>query len=80
MGLREVGIAFMEPFKRMPDANWFCLCGCVTDDDDYSFQIGKGPVKIKIQKSGEFMPFANDKKTHYGNNEGKIKVKVLRIH
>lgn len=80
LGLREVGIAFMEPFKRMPDANWFCLCGCVTDDDDYSFQIGKGPVKIKIQKSGEFMPFANDKKTHYGNNEGKIKVKVLRIH
>lgn len=78
LGLKEVGIMFMEPFKRVPDANWFCLCGCVTDDDDHAFPIGNGPVEITIEKSGEFLPFANDKRTHYGNNEGKILVKVRR--
>ncbi len=79
LGIKEVGIALLEPFKRVPGADWFCLCGCVTDDDDYAFKIGTGPVEVKIKKSGEFMPFANDKITHYGNNEGKINVVVQRI-
>ena len=79
LGLREAIIAILEPFRRVPDADWFCLCGCVTDKDDYAFKIGDGPVEIKIEKSGEFLPFANDKKTHYGNNEGKIKIVVQRI-
>jgi len=79
LGLREVAIAVMEPFRRVADADWFCLCGCVTDDDEYAFKIGDGPVDIKIKKSGEFLPFANDKMTYYGNNEGKIKIVVERI-
>lgn len=79
LGIVEVGIALLEPFKRVPKADWFCLCGCVTSDDAYAFKIGSKAVKIKMKKSGEFMPFANDKKTHYGNNEGKIIVDVQRI-
>ncbi len=79
LGFAEVGIALLEPFRRVPDSDWFCLCGCVTDNDDYAFKIGDGPVEIEIMKSGEFLPFANDKKTHYGNNEGKIIVVVQRI-
>ena len=74
----ELGIALLEPFRRVPDADWFCLCGCITDDEN-SFEIGKGPVEVKIKKSGEFLPFANDKRTHYGNNEGKMKIVVQRI-
>ena len=78
-GIREIGIAGMEPFRRVSDADWFCLCGCVTDNDDHAFKIGKGPVEVEIKKSGEFLPFANDLKKYYGNNSGKIKVTVERI-
>jgi hypothetical protein len=79
LGLKEVRIALMEPFRRVPDADWFCMCGCVTDNDDYAFEIGEGPVEIEIEKSGEFLPFANDKRKYYGNNEGKIIIVVQRI-
>ena len=79
LGISEIAIAAMEPFRRVSDADWFCLCGCVTDNDDYAFVIGKGPVDKKIEKSGEFLPFANDKASYYGNNEGKIKIIVQRI-
>lgn len=79
LGLAEFKIAILEPFRRVSDADWFCLCGCVTDNDDYAFVIGSGPVEHTIEKTGEFLPFANDKNTHYGNNEGKIKIVVQRV-
>jgi hypothetical protein len=79
LGLSEMVIKMLEPFRRMAKVDWFCLCGCVTDDDDFSFEIGDGPVDVVIQKSGEFMPFANDKRSHYGNNGGKIVIQVQRL-
>jgi len=79
LGLSTNEIALQKPFRRVPDADWFCLCGCVTDDDDYAFKIGNGPVEVKIKKSGEFLPFANDKRTHYGNNDGKVIVVIQRV-
>jgi len=78
LGFSEIGIALMEPFRRVPDADWFCLCGCIKDDD-YTFEIGKGPVEVELQRSGEFMPFANDHRRYYGNNEGKIVITVERL-
>ncbi len=78
LGLKELAIALAEPFRRAPDSDWFCLCGCIKDDE-YTFEIGEGPVEVKMKKSGEFKPFANDKKAYYGNNEGKITITVEKL-
>ncbi|MGL1956252.1 MAG: DUF2235 domain-containing protein [Colwellia sp.] len=78
LGLAEPFIRLQQPFRRV-DCDWFTLCGCVTKDDDLAFVIGNGPVNKIIEKSGEFLPFANDMKKRYGNNLGKIKLTVKRI-
>ena len=78
LGLVELIIRPLQPFRRV-DCDWFTLCGCVTKNDDFAFPIGNDTVRHVVQKSGEFLPFANDVKKRYGNNSGKIKLKVTRI-
>ncbi|MDA0384074.1 T6SS phospholipase effector Tle1-like catalytic domain-containing protein [Vibrio owensii] len=78
LGLREIPISVMEPFRRVVDANWFELCASIGCDDKEVFRIGT-EVTHSPKASGEFCPFANDLKRFYGNNQGKIRCLVKRI-
>ncbi|MBH0056631.1 DUF2235 domain-containing protein [Pseudoalteromonas sp. SWXJZ94C] len=78
LGVKEIPIALLEPFRRLASAQWFSLVGAINKNDDHLFEIADG-ADIKIEKSGEFCPFANDLNRFYGANAGKIKIKVTRL-
>lgn len=78
LGVKEIPMALLEPFRRLPSAQWFSLVGAINNNDEYLFEIANGAT-VTIAKSGEFSPFANDLSRFYGANAGKIKVKVTRI-
>jgi pimeloyl-ACP methyl ester carboxylesterase len=75
-GQREIGIAAMEPFRRVKDADWFTLCGCYGEDDSTAFTIGNGLGGFVAEHTGELCAFANDLNGFYGNNTGKLKMYV----
>ncbi len=78
LGMQELAIATMEPFKRVTGngAKWFTLCGSIGDNDDKAFIIGNKLTNYVATHSGEFCAFANDLDGFYGNNTGKLKIKV----
>ena len=75
LGATEVAIAGMEPFKRYPDANWFCLIGCIDEDDKTAFKVGREAFVVPTE-SGELCLFANDLERFYGNNFGMLNVTI----
>ncbi|CEL92053.1 unnamed protein product [Vitrella brassicaformis CCMP3155] len=77
--ITDIGVRVMEPFRRVPGANWFCLIGAVGDHDKELFTIGTDRVTHIPSKSDEFCPFANDLKRMYANNDGFIEVNVTRL-
>jgi len=81
LGYKEIVIAIMEPFRRVTkdNAQWFTLCGSITDDDKKAFVIGNRLDKYKAKSSGEFCAFANDLDGYYGNNSGKLKIRVSAV-
>ncbi len=81
LGLKEIPIKAMEPFRRVTvkGAKWFTLCGSIGDDDEKAFVIGNRLAKYKATRSGEFCAFANDLDGYYGNNTGKLKIKVTLV-
>ena len=79
LGLKEIAIAGMEPFRRCPDANWFALIGCIGDNDENSFLIGDEKTLHTPLRSAEFSAFANDLSRSYGNNQGRIRLTVTRL-
>jgi len=81
LGFKEIAIAMMEPFRRVTadGAKWFTLCGSIGDDDSNAFVIGNKLENYTAQKSGEFCAFANDLDGYYGNNSGKLRIKVSAI-
>ena len=81
LGWREIPIAAMEPFRRVTSngAQWFTLCGSIGDDDKTAFVIGNSLARYDATHSGEFCAFANDLDGYYGNNTGKLKIRVTLI-
>ncbi|MFC0118338.1 phospholipase effector Tle1 domain-containing protein [Pseudoalteromonas xiamenensis] len=75
---KSMPISMMEPFRRLPNANWFSLIGSINKNDAHAFAINEG-ADVKILESGEFTPFANDIQRYYGANAGKIRVNVTRL-
>ncbi|WP_053062503.1 T6SS phospholipase effector Tle1-like catalytic domain-containing protein [Photobacterium aquae] len=78
LGLKELAIATVEPFRRVAEANWFELCASIGSEDKEVFRIGREST-FSPRFSGEFCPFANDLERFYGNNRGRIRCKVTRI-
>ncbi len=78
LGLKEFAIAGMEPFRRVTEegVRWFTLCGTIGDDDKTAFVIGNCKENYIAIQSGEFCAFANDMDAYYGNNTGKLKIRV----
>ncbi|GAA5213481.1 DUF2235 domain-containing protein [Corallincola platygyrae] len=77
LGFVELPIAMFEPNRRISSANWFSLCGAIGLSENELFEIGK-EVKYTPRTSGEFCPFANDLDKFYGNNRGRLAIKVTR--
>ncbi len=78
---KEAAIRLFEARRRCPKANWFELVGAVGDDGKNFFRIGRGGQDSTYQppEDGELFAFANDLRTMYGNNHGKIEVVVRRV-
>lgn len=81
LGIKELPIAAMEPYRRVTSANakWFSLCGCIDADDSNAFVIGTCLSEYTASCSGELCCFANDLDGYYGNNTGKLKLRVYLI-
>ncbi|MFB0999121.1 MAG: DUF2235 domain-containing protein, partial [Colwellia sp.] len=79
LGLKEIALALMAPFKRFPDAKWFSLIGSIGTARDNTFLIGSELAHFTASKSGEFCAFANDLERYYGNNSGKLLLTVKCI-
>ncbi|MGO2169142.1 phospholipase effector Tle1 domain-containing protein [Pseudoalteromonas sp.] len=78
LGVKEIPMALLEPFRRLTHAPWFSLIGAIANTDDHAFEIADGG-DFKITQSGEFTPFANDLMRFYGANAGSIKLSVKRL-
>jgi hypothetical protein len=70
--------------KPFPNKNWFLLIGAIDRPECAPFYIGGGipvgtPVVKQMKSSGELILFANDAKSFYWNNFGRIQVIVTRV-
>jgi hypothetical protein len=78
VGVKQLPMEMMEPYKRLPGRPWFSLVGCINADDQHAFSLNGGG-DIKINQHGEFTPFANDIMCDYGLNRGAIELEVTRL-
>ncbi len=80
LGIRELPIKLAEGLRRVTKAGvkWFTLCGTIGANDAHTFIIGNN-TDYTPRTSGEFCAFANDLDGYYGNNGGKLKVRVTRL-
>jgi hypothetical protein len=66
--------------KPLPGENWFALVGAIEGSPSSPFLIGgKGRV-VDFSDTGELVLFANDARSFYGNNFGRLQVIVTRLH
>ena len=67
-----------EKARRVPNANWFELCGTIGDEEDNLFQIGLEKI-FTATNNGYLYLFANDLSKKYGNNHGSINAVITRV-
>ena len=77
-GFQKPVVKAAESHRRVPDANWFKLCGAIGDEEDELFAIGT-KTEYQPESDGDLYLFANDLKSRYGNNDGFLDVTVTRI-
>lgn len=75
---KEHVVKAFEKSRRLPDANWFALCGALDDEEDDLFLIGDGSQPYSATRDADLYMFANDVPTRYDNNEGSLKVTITR--
>jgi hypothetical protein len=76
------GIKLTESKRRFADAEWFELTGCFNKDLGSCIHVLKHTTKQKklvVDAGGELYFFANDLKSKYGNNRGRISLVVQRL-
>ncbi|MCB8951019.1 MAG: hypothetical protein H6650_03300 [Ardenticatenales bacterium] len=74
---RENMVPF-EPFRRMPDEQWFALIGAIGQSLDDAFLIGT-EATYTVTTSGLFYSFANDMPAFYFNNHGHVQLTITRL-
>lgn len=70
--------------RRHHDWPWFCLVDAIGNGrvekekivPHESFRIGTGPVTYTPLESGYFYAYANDAWGFYGNNRGRVRLKI----
>lgn len=78
IGVKSLSIELLSPYKRAISAPWFALIGCINAQDDTAF-ILTDTCDVRINRSGEFTPFANDIMQDYNQNLGFIELTVTRL-
>lgn len=80
----------LQHWNRVRDVAFFCLCGCVGEDDRNAFAIGAGrdwtvPDTVAGLPDKQLNLFANDWRSSYQNNHelppeqgGPLMVKITR--
>ena len=76
--IREIIVRNLESRRRCPDANWFELVGSYGDEDDHNFRVGSN-VTLIAERNADLYLFANDLKTMYFNNKGRLEVMIESI-
>lgn len=79
LGLKEITIAALEPFKRFHNAKWFSLIGSIGTASEDAFFIGNELTHYTATKSGEFCAYANDIIRDYHDNSGELLLTVRCI-
>lgn len=66
--------------KRVPNVKCFKLCGTIGENEEHHFAIGTSS-QYEIPMSGELFFFPNDSINlkRYGNNKGRITLKIHRL-
>jgi hypothetical protein len=75
---KEAVVKHFEDDRRLPAANWFELVGALDDEETELFRIGSGR-DFTAPREADLYAFANDLKSRYGNNSGKLTVTVTRV-
>jgi hypothetical protein len=63
-------------FKRIPQARYMALIGCVDGDLATAFVIGTGLAMWASPRAGELCCFANDVPGFYWNNSGWVSLTI----
>lgn len=74
-GFRKPWLKPFERRRRVPDANWFALCGALDEDLATAFIIGSALTRT-FQTGGRLSVFANDVPSAYWNNKGAITLDI----
>lgn len=61
--------------RRSPRHNWFALIGGLDEDESTLFLIGRGGSH-RFERSGRLSVFANDDRRAYGNNRGRVQLRI----
>ena len=67
-----------EPFRRVPDQNYFKLIGTIGRSSEEPIVIGSRLEDFSAWKSGRLYCFANDVRIMYWNNSGSIGLNLTR--
>lgn len=67
----------LQRWNRVPGVAFFCLCGCVGDDERHAFAIGTKldwtvPDSVAGLPDRQLKLFANDWRGSYGNNQALL--------
>jgi len=78
--LQGTFIGWFENRRRCPEANWFELVGSLGDEGDTLFRIREGGPEHRYTapRTDDLYAFANDLVSKYGNNQGQLRVSVIR--
>ena len=86
-GYRRGPLAFIQErfasTKPLPDENWFCLVGAFNQPECFPFAIrtdNENPATITVHHFGQLVLFANDARSFYWNNFGRIQVVITRLN
>ena len=66
--------------KPLPSENWFALLGAIDGARSSPLLIGGNGGVIDFHDTGELVLFANDARSFYWNNFGRLQVIVTRLH
>lgn len=76
-GSLSVVQSWSEPKRRVPDANWFVLCGSI-ERSGPAFNIWSVDRK-PLKANGQLGLFPNDTPNAYWNNCGELRVRITRV-
>ena len=77
-------MSVLEPYRRVPDANWFALIGFIDSGkrstaERHPVIIGEGLHNWRPGRAGELVCYANDLPWLYWNNFGSVTLEIREL-